>query len=334
MVFLTRDKLTAAIKRLSKTKGRLKCAVAYWGKDGIKLTGINPKRRNVQIVCCLKGGKSDPDLIKKFGYRARQHDRLHAKVFWTDKEAIIGSANASSNGMPEEEGTADGLLEAGFLVKDPIQLASIENWFGQLYKRSRKIKSQDLAMAREARKRRIFGEPKARKQSLIRALREGGKLEFGKQKISIVLWNERTTIQQNAVAKSYVAANKQFLADAYKVDQSQLDKLDWFLDWPGLPRDTFLIDCECSGHAIKRVTVAKTFPTTKLWKMMDKTGGWQNVVYVATKPSDFGYLLTPADVKLIKKRAKELWTLGIKEHGGESHACVFPLLDAAPLLLK
>src|SRR5688572_704206 len=98
------------MKRLSKAKN-LRIAIAYWGADSLKMLGLNPKHTDLRLVCCLKGGKSDPDEIKKFGRRCRQNDKLHAKVIWSPKAAIVGSANASSNGLPEEETMAKGLIE-------------------------------------------------------------------------------------------------------------------------------------------------------------------------------------------------------------------------------
>jgi hypothetical protein len=40
-----------------KAKDRVDLATAYWGSDATKLLKLNPRRRNVPAVCCLKGGK-------------------------------------------------------------------------------------------------------------------------------------------------------------------------------------------------------------------------------------------------------------------------------------
>jgi hypothetical protein len=66
MQFLEGRGLTRALRNLVKKKGELKIAVAYWGSAGLTLLGLNPGRKNLKIVCCLAGGKSDPDLIKRF----------------------------------------------------------------------------------------------------------------------------------------------------------------------------------------------------------------------------------------------------------------------------
>src|SRR5437764_8671672 len=103
MKFLYGGGLSEEIKRLVANKNPMKIAIAYWGTEALELLKLDPKRRDVEVVCCLRGGKSAPEVIKQFGFRARQNDQLHAKVIWTNAGAIVGSANASSNGLPEEE---------------------------------------------------------------------------------------------------------------------------------------------------------------------------------------------------------------------------------------
>jgi hypothetical protein len=107
------------IQSMLNSKDRADIAIAYWGADALTLLKVKPKRRNVRVVCCLKGGKSDPDIIAKFKKRAKQHDKLHAKVIWTPHAAVVGSANASSNGLPEEDFKATGLIEAGVYWDEP-----------------------------------------------------------------------------------------------------------------------------------------------------------------------------------------------------------------------
>lgn len=152
--FLPERELTSEIRKLLKNTTKAKVAVAYWGGGALDLLGLNPQMSSLEVVCCLKGGKSDPDVIKHFGKKAKQHDDLHAKVFWTPKGAIVGSANASSNGMPGEENISGSLIEAGMIVRDRDALAKIAVWFDNLYeKKSRKVTKTDLDDAREARKR-------------------------------------------------------------------------------------------------------------------------------------------------------------------------------------
>src|SRR5690349_21006559 len=117
MRFLAGPEITAEMRRLVRAGSTLRMAVAYWGKDALRLLKLNPRRRNVRVICCLEGGKSAPSVIRKFGRKAKQNDMLHAKVVLAGNRAIVGSANASSNGLVEEENLARGLIEAGVLLE-------------------------------------------------------------------------------------------------------------------------------------------------------------------------------------------------------------------------
>jgi hypothetical protein len=180
------------------------CAIAYWGADSLKFPQLESKRPDVQLVCCLKGGKSDPDEIKKFGNRACQNENLHAKVIWSPEGAIVGSANASSNGRPEEEATADGLIEAGIFVEDPVVLDAIKTWFDTLWETSPAIERVHLEAARIARNNRIWSESKqfkGKRRTLIEALRSSGKLEFLEQRIYFALYhNHASGMERKEVA--------------------------------------------------------------------------------------------------------------------------------------
>lgn len=149
-MFLAEDKLTREIKSLFASNLELKCAISYWGKHAIDLLKINTDSPNLKIICCLKGGKSDPKLIRKFGPRARQLDNLHSKVIWTPKRAIVSSANASSNGLPIDDinrRTMRGLIEAGVLIEDKDSLAQINQWFDTKYDEAAAITEADLRQA-------------------------------------------------------------------------------------------------------------------------------------------------------------------------------------------
>jgi hypothetical protein len=201
MTFLYGKSLTAEMKRLVGKQGKIKIGVAYWGQDALTLLKLNPKKKNILVLCCLKGGKSDPDVIKQFKKRARQCDNLHAKVVWTKDEAIVGSANASASGMPSEDNLAAGLIEAGVLITDGKELRRIETWFDMHYSNptiSRPIEKPDLEAARKARV--IKPTQHTGKKSLLDAIREGGKDEFQGERILFVMYKDFTTNAQDKVA--------------------------------------------------------------------------------------------------------------------------------------
>ena len=92
MQFLQGHQLTRALQSLATENTGLKLAIAYWGSNSLSLLGLNPGRPDLEIVCCLKAGKSDPNVISRFHSKARQNDKLHAKVMWSQHRAIVSSA--------------------------------------------------------------------------------------------------------------------------------------------------------------------------------------------------------------------------------------------------
>jgi len=262
MKFVHGAALTREISKLVKARSLLKVAVAYWGQDALNRTMINTKRGNIRLICCLKGGKSDPDVVRRFGKRIRQHDTLHAKVIWTSRRAIVSSANMSSNGLPEEENSLDGLIEAGVVLTDPLELAKISDWFDGKYNSARGITKADLKKAKDARPQGGWGQ-RVVKRGLIQALRTGGPQEFKQQRIAFALWREPMTRAQQASVRKYLKTNSQKVEHVLKLDRRNFSRLDQYLEWDDIPANTFLIDCQYLRGKIGRIYVTKTFDYVK-----------------------------------------------------------------------
>jgi len=122
------------IKRLFKSASKIKCAVAFWG-EGAQDLFSGSKAKSIEIVCNLLSGGTNPHEIQKIQTKknvtVKMLNTLHAKVFWTDKGVIIGSANASSNGLSLEGDETDGWEEMSVLIEDPIQIRKVEKWFDE-----------------------------------------------------------------------------------------------------------------------------------------------------------------------------------------------------------
>ena len=116
MTFLHGHELTSRMQSLVREPGPLKVAIPDGGPHALRRLGLDPTRPGTRMVCCLNGSVSASEVIGHLGEGARQNDRLRAKVIWTPSAAIVGSADALSNGIPDDEKTAAGLIEAGVLV--------------------------------------------------------------------------------------------------------------------------------------------------------------------------------------------------------------------------
>jgi hypothetical protein len=331
--FLKGAELTRKIQSMLKSNDRADIAIAYWGGDALKLLKVKPGRRNVRVVCCLKGGKSDPEVIAKFKKRARQHDKLHAKVIWTPRGAIVGSANASSNGLPQEDLEAAGLIEAGIYLEDRATLDEIQSWFQNLFSvRAKAIKASDLQEARLARLLAPKTGGSSKKRSSKKSLLELAKAVLASkidEPITFTIYCEPTSRSTNKSAKDHIANNSKEMQRALKIERRDLHNLDWYTNWPNLPKSSFLIDCHFKNGLIGEPHVVQTFHSTKAIRVKTNEG-FENFHFVLDRGvSGFNFRVTKEDAKAIRACSRQLWS---KASGDNEGRCI-DLKKAAPILL-
>jgi len=164
--FLGKSDIEGAVKKLISQAARARVAVAYWGKgssDWFDIEGI--ASRDVTIVCDLMSGACNPgeieQLQKALGKpRVLTRDHLHAKVWLTDTGAIVGSSNASANGLGFEGDELKGLIEANVFVDDAETLTAINRWFEKdVMEGAREITKSDFKEAHRLWQRRRAARP-------------------------------------------------------------------------------------------------------------------------------------------------------------------------------
>ena len=162
MRFLTDADILEQVKGLASRPGKLMAAVAYWGKDAAKGTGLaeHPNRAEVRVICDLLSGACSPNEIEeltRIGVQVKTLDHLHAKVWISGHDVIVGSANASHNGLPgDDEEVANASIEAAVLSHDPVFAHEIAAWFEKLWRKSKEIEPH-LDHARQLWNRRRRG---------------------------------------------------------------------------------------------------------------------------------------------------------------------------------
>jgi len=178
-IFLAGPDVEREAKRLISQPGRLRVAVAYWGDGSVERLDIEKTGdSDVTIVCDLMSGACNPIEIKRlqgiFGEsRILMRDRLHAKVWLTDREAIVGSSNISANGLGFEGDELKGSIEANLLVDDIKTLAAIGRWFeNDVMEGARKITEVDFQEAcRRWKRHRANRPPPSARGSFLDVLR-------------------------------------------------------------------------------------------------------------------------------------------------------------------
>lgn len=124
--FVTPDDYKQRFEQLLDNEHDLSLAVAFWGEGAVKLISSRPSK-HFRILCNLMSGGTNPYVIRELCELAessggriqiRQCDRLHAKVVVGKRQALIGSANVSGNGLGLGDQGSAHWLEAGVLTSE------------------------------------------------------------------------------------------------------------------------------------------------------------------------------------------------------------------------
>ena len=177
MRFLTGAGIQTEVQRISRRPGELRAAVAYWGDGAAERTGLaereNPEQ--VRIICDLLSGACKPEEIRALRQRklhVKTLDHLHAKVWINGNEVVLGSANASRNGLPvSDEDARQANIEAAFLSKNPSLAQDLERWFKKQWKAATEIDDRMLDLADDLWKRRRRSSKRGFTQTLLQKIR-------------------------------------------------------------------------------------------------------------------------------------------------------------------
>lgn len=221
------QKICAELSRAKK----IRVAVAYWGKDAIKNLGLEKlRRRDVKIICDLESGASNPCEVKQlqkiFGREnILSCPRLHAKVWLTDRCAIIGSSNASTNGLAFEREELKGLIEANVITDDKDILGEINSWIDEtVMTKSKKIEPEDIRKAEKLWKSRRENRPlyaATRGGSLLKFIRNNPDA-FADRNVQVWIWKQRDR-RQSAEKEIKMAQlrQKNKNIDGYELDKNE-----------------------------------------------------------------------------------------------------------------
>ena len=177
MRFLTGADIQRHVNKIVRRTGDVSAAVAYWGKGAAERTGIARKRNpgRVRVICDLLSGSCNPTEIETLlglGVRVKTLNHLHAKVWISGDDVIIGSANASKSGLPRNNDSgAGGNIEAAVLSRDVSLSSELQGWFDNQWQASAIITEDNLADAARLWQRRNRADRRAFARTLIQKIR-------------------------------------------------------------------------------------------------------------------------------------------------------------------
>lgn len=146
--FLKRGEILETIKRHIVGSESCDLAVAYWGLGAAKRLGIH-KAKKVRIICDAWSGACSPEELSALSQNKkvelRYLDNLHSKVYITPTSIVVGSANASSRGLGDDQGSITN-HEAAVELTGEDERHAIQGWFDEQWKASLPLTESEIEL--------------------------------------------------------------------------------------------------------------------------------------------------------------------------------------------
>ena len=308
MRFLAGTDIQAQVRRLVSGSGEVLAAVAYWGKGAAEQTGLaehkNPEA--VRVICDLLSGACNPDEIETLahrGFSVRTLDRLHAKVWIVGDNVIVGSANASHNGLPSDaEEAANASIEAAVLTHDPTLAREAKAWFETQWCDSSKIEDWHFDKARDMWSRRHRAGGRGFTTPLTEQIQHPGSLDrFAGLRLLAYLRKGPSPGAENHVAEN---AGLYFDDEEWQEFGEEHPWFEWASGNPVWPhkRGTVFADFNCG-------TQGEEFVFNGFWQIRncpDIELEEVRLTLLTKLPHFNGHFISPEEQRVIAKRIREV----------------------------
>ena len=221
-IVTTPSSIRAAINR-ALSEGIVRIAVAFWGRGSIAELGLDTcAPSSARILCNLSAGGCNPDVIRALiarGVQVRALGSLHAKVYLGATAAVLGSANASTDGLGLLN-ESSGWNEACVWVDDPNSIAQLMDWFDSLWEQAADLSNPQIAQILLEQADRAPPSLRVDPFDLLTALR-ANPLAFARKDVFVTLDYEPYS---HRVEKKVQELNEQLAVD-----------IDAWEDWEDMP---------------------------------------------------------------------------------------------------
>ena len=166
--FIYGEEYGKSVRKLLSDDAGLTIAVSYWSAGILRFGEIDKlirtaEHRSIRIICDLMHDACDCEPIEKLiqtRIEVRAIRGLHAKVWLSEKSAILGSANASLGALHLFDDPQRGNSEAGIRIADASTLRSIQQWFEELWNSNqcKDVTPYDIELKRRQARKSEFEE--------------------------------------------------------------------------------------------------------------------------------------------------------------------------------
>jgi hypothetical protein len=195
--FVSDKHFASKLRELIQEAESLVFAVAFWGEGASEELGLHKLRvgQEAKIVCDLDSGGCNPKEVEKLmslrGVTVKKLSGLHAKVYWSGHGVLVGSSNASANGLAFEGNELAGTIEANTFASDVTLIEQVKLWLEKrVLAEAEEISKEDIKRAetRWTLRRKIRGLSTTkgnRRRNLLEELKKSPDILADRQ---IVVW--------------------------------------------------------------------------------------------------------------------------------------------------
>ena len=304
-------------------KGRdVRYAVAFWGKGASKKLGLD-EAGGGRIICNLESGCTNPDEIKHLlsqGFEIRTHAKLHGKLYMTDRSAVVGSSNASLNGLAVE-GDLSGWREINLATDDKSAMKELAARFDALWRQGLPVDAKLAESFRAAWRRRQKSAKPPVSRSFLAAVGENP-FYFEAQSIWFVMTKEH-------LHKDVVDEIKHRVQEGEGGERAKAERYWSYVEYPDFQKDAWIIDVMKVRKA-KVHGFARTFDKRVRITLGDGDRAQLAFPRPAISLDGRDYKLEQEDKDRIASKWDDLWSAG----KGDDEYRMLPLASALPFLIE
>lgn len=242
MKFLNENDALVTVKKMLSTQSEATLVVAFWGEGAIEALGLDRRDwKSLRVVCNLDSGACNPHEIEKLLRLAKQNQtisvrsdpRLHGKVYLIGNALVLGSSNASSNGLVVEGAELAGWAEANIYSEDTGLISAVGTWCDARFADATEISSARLDQAKDvwAQRKRTLPSKAELTKNLLDAYRSQPDHSAFKS-VKLTLWTEGVSTA-SLRAFERIQSERPVLrrADVFEDWGDRLRKGDWLIDF-------------------------------------------------------------------------------------------------------
>lgn len=298
MKFLHGFELTTAIRGVSSS-GAADIAVAFWGDNACSRLSFPEDMTRYRIICDAYSGACSPDSLKEMlirGAKIVNVPHVHSKVYRSQTAMVVTSANASSNGLSEDELSTAG-LEAGIYEKSEASLDTAKNWFEDLFRARALVSLEDIKRIRP-----LWSAARNRRQLRLSLAHAINMRDDGLKDRGMRVYIYRPEDPPAGVVEAYKQT-------PYFNEEAWETMAEFPLFWDEMPGGV------TKGDELLCFEVSqKTTRCVGVWNIIDKLGSGKKAIWPCTANTlPFGRPL--GDTRTMAKRVNELVETGVFDLG-------------------